>query len=438
MAVSDDELEIRSGGVIAVDTDSLRAAAARLTLLADGCDDIRLRLAEAGRLWATLDPWRNVPIGVAVGARDAATALAADLRHMAAAYDLVELWARIGVAEAAGDGELASLLTALSFALTARDPAAALRAHGDLTAWSAGRRSDLLGQFEPAPRHWYDALLHPALTPGEAGALMGATLTGVAGLLIDAVGRGAPGPAPLTGGARPVELHTVASGRGQPPAGLDDVAARIPRGDGRVRVEKYTMRDGSVRFVAYVAGTQMDADAAEPWDMASNLELYRGERSVSYDATMAALEAAGAAPGDTVFLAGHSQGAMVASHVAASGVYTVPALVTLGDPVQVAVGADTLNVDIRHGDDPVSALAAGGHPGGVGSAQSIVVERTNERTLAEGEGFMDPHALTRYVETAALLDASADPRMAPVRRAFDALAGAASVQVTVYGATRTG
>lgn len=432
-----DDLEIRSSGVIAVDTESLRAAAARLDLLAGDGAHLRGRLTELAGILSDAGVWVYAPTSEAAAAAERAASLAADVRSMADTYELVELWIQIGVAESTGDADRLTVLRALSAQLTIMHPDAAARAAGAIAGWVVERRAGLVAQLGGAPPDpagflgpgW--GLLHVAGVVGGALALGGT-------VAIDAVGRGAVGGAPLAGPARGTRVTPVGSGRGSAPTGLAEIASRIPQGAGRVRVEKYTMADGSTQFVAYVAGTQIGASEDEPWDMASNLELYTGSRSTSYDATMAALAAAGAHPGDTVFLAGHSQGAMIASHVAASGVYEVPALVTLGDPVQVAVGPDTLNVDIRHGDDPVSALAAGGHPGSVGSADSFVAERASPASLTDGEMPMEPHALTRYVETAALLDASADPRMTPVRTLVGGLAGAVSVQVTVYGATRGG
>ena len=46
------------------------------------------------------------------------------------------------------------------------------------------------------------------------------------------------------------------------------------------------------------------------------------------------------------------------------------------------------------------------------------------------------HRLTAYAETAALVDGSTDPRVDGLRGVFDELAGAESVEVTEYAATR--
>lgn len=432
--MSDDGLEIRSGGVIAVDTESLRAAAARLILLAADADGVRARLAEATGVLTDAGVWIYPPAIEAGRIGEEAASIADDLRAMADMYDLVEIWIALDAAELAGDTQRVAALRA-QWAQAAEGHAdAAVGAAAAITGWTIGRRGDIVAQYGAATPSPFGSLMIGAdPRPAWGVVLGGGALLGT--LVLDAVGRGAVGAAPLGGRSQPVTVTPLRTGRGAAPAGLADMAKRIPQGAGRVRVEKYTMPDASTQFVAYVAGTRMGEGSDEPWDMTSNLRLYTGERSASYDATMAALAAAGAEPGDTVHLAGHSQGAMIASHVAASGVYSVPTLLTLGDPVQVDVGPATMNIDVRHGDDPVSALAAGGHPGGVGSPESFVAQRTSPETFLGGEAAMDPHALTRYTETAALLDASSDPRMVPVRTALDDLGSAASVQVTVYRAT---
>ncbi len=431
-----DDLEIRSGGVIAVDTESLRSAAARLAVLADDGDRLRALLAELAGVLDDAGVWIFTPTAQAAAAGEQAAELAGGLRSMADTYELVELWIQIETARSMNDAERVALLRLVSGQLIATHPDAAVRAVAEIMGWQVGRREGVVTQLGGAV-DGFGFLMPGGVTRQMAGVLGGAiALLGT--VAVDAVGRGAVRGVPLRGTPRPVTVTPVESARGAVPTGVADVARRIPRDEGRVRVEKYTMATGSAQFVAYVAGTQVGASDDEPWDMASNVELYAGSRSASYDATIAAIAAAGAHPGDTVYLAGHSQGAMVASHVAASGVYEVPALVTFGDPVQVAVGPDTLSVDIRHRDDPVAALAAGGHPGSAGSADSFVAERSSPASLVDGEAPMEPHALTRYVETATLLDASTDPRMGPVRSIFDALGQAVSVQVTVYDATRRG
>ena len=135
-----------------------------------------------------------------------------------------------------------------------------------------------------------------------------------------------------TWSCRPCRSHGPATA----PTSLADAAARIPAGgEARIRVERYTMSDGSRQFAVYVAGTQTVApQTREPFDMDSNVELYTGERSASYEATLAALEQAGAEPGDVVHAFGHSQGAMVVAHLALEGGFDDATLVSFGSPVE--------------------------------------------------------------------------------------------------------
>ena len=134
------------------------------------------------------------------------------------------------------------------------------------------------------------------------------------------------------------------------PVSLADAAARIPQGDTRIRVERYTMPDGTRQFAVYVAGTRtMQPSTTDAVRHAGRTRSSTtGERSASYDATLAALADAGAEPGDVVHAFGHSQGAMVNAHVALEGGYDVQTLVSLGSPVEADVGDGTLSIALRH------------------------------------------------------------------------------------------
>lgn len=388
-----DDLDIRSGGVVAVDTQSLRAAADDLAAVAASLREVA---REAGRLDGTLI-WAGASTsGPRMRAEDAAAdadRIVRDLRDLADLYELVE--------RAAADGCSASGPAAQAIAAWERERASGFDAH---------------------------VLLAGLLTGGTGLALA----QGVLGLvpLLDR-GRLPPGTT-LAPGDGTVRTTLLSTGAAEAPASLDDLVARIPGGDARVRVERYDLPGGTVQFVAYVDGTQVGAGPGEPFDMASNLELYlRREASDSYDAVRQALRQAGAEPGATVHLVGYSQGAMAVSHLALSGEYEVPTLVTVGSPVAADVGDDTLSVALRHTDDPVAYLAAGGFAMAVGAAGGFVAERRvgSVNPLA-------PHLLTNYRETAARLDASPDPRMDAVRRRLAGLGGAASVSVSTYGAQR--
>jgi hypothetical protein len=128
---------------------------------------------------------------------------------------------------------------------------------------------------------------------------------------------------------------------------------------------------------------------------------------------------------------------MLASRLAVEGGYDTQTLVTFGSPVDAQVPDATLSVEVRHRDDPVSALAGGGFDAGAGTPGSFVAERTADP--AAGANDLDPlvaHHLPAYEQTAAMLDASSDPRMNAVRDRLALLGGATSVTVSEYSVGR--
>ncbi len=133
------------------------------------------------------------------------------------------------------------------------------------------------------------------------------------------------------------------------------------------------MPDGSRQFALYVAGTQAPAGFGgdDPFDELSNVQLYAGVSSASYQATLEALRQAGAQPGDVLHDFGHSQGAMITAHVALEAGYDARTHVTFGSPVEADVGGGTLSVAVAHTDDPVAALQGGGHREAVGGAREL-------------------------------------------------------------------
>lgn len=420
----DGALDIRSGGIVAVDTETLRQTAGRLRAEADTCEGVGDLLQRVARTLDQAGVWVRPPTGRAVEAVAQARRLAADLEAMADVYELAELAAASDVALAAGDVALAARLRAQASVTLMLHPELLPRLAAETMAWRTETTVGLHAQYL-AP---YSGVTAASLTSAVLA-------TG----FVSWVDRGAvPRGTTLHGAQAPVRIDVVGAGPATAPTSLVDVVDRIPQDEGQVRVERYTMPDGSRRFVAYIGGTRSTDLIAgnEPWDMASNVALYARNHSASYDAVSAALVDAGAQPGDTVDLSGHSQGAMDASFLALSGTYDVPLLVTFGDPVQADVGENTLSVAVRHRDDPVSALADGGFAAGVGAAGSFVATRDTPGTAATGAGLLGSHGIDSYRETAKLLDGSKDPRMGAVRGRLDELARATSVEVTEYRALR--
>lgn len=423
------ELTIRSGGVVEVDTGSLEDAAQGMRFVAADAADTAALLAAASDHAAGADFFVTAEIGSAlVGCRriaEDAAELAGALERAARLYESVELLTARTAALAEGDAALAARLAGEMRALLADDPSLLRQA---AEAMSERRRSDDLE----------DQVFLATLAAGPAAALAARGLVSGLRRAVDDAGAGTVARSDRLRGPTPVvALRTVASTvPASAPASLAEAAARIPGGgDARVRVERYRAADGTAQFAVYVAGTQQGGDA-EAFDLESNLQLYTGQRSASYEAVAAALAAAGAQPGDVVHAFAHSQGAMVTERLALEGGYRVETLVSFGAPVQADVGPETLAVSIRHTDDPVAVLQGGGSARQVGSADSFVVERSADPLPGTQDLALLAHHMSGYTETAALVDAATDPRVDALRRSFDRLASAEQVGAREYAVAR--
>lgn len=446
-SVVGDDIDIRDGGVIAVDTQTLRHAAARSAALSDRVGVATAPLGDASRRLALL----GIDAGVAVSgiAHDVALLaslalrraddlgdIARDLRAAADTYEVIELRARAALHASSHEA-----LTAFE----AQHPGAAARADRESVV------RDLMVGAQLTDIDNGGVLLSPMLA-GAFAPLLGLALSGVAvalpgaaqgaQALIRGLGTGIiPAGARLTGTATPVRLvETSASFGAAPPDDLADALGRIHQGDSaRVRIETYVMPDGTQRYAVYLAGTRDFSSVTEggdPWDMRSNLQLYFGQDAAAYEAVRAAMKDAGVPPGAQVSLYGHSQGGMIADWLAVEGGYDVPMLVTAGSPTEADVGDRTLSIQLRHTDDVVQSLAAGGSDARVGAAGSIVVERAGEPGVDLHDVSDAAHHLTAYVATAKMVDASADPRTSRMRAQLAELRGARSVTAVEYDASR--
>jgi hypothetical protein len=102
----------------------------------------------------------------------------------------------------------------------------------------------------------------------------------------------------------------------------------------------------------------------------------------------------------------------------------------------VDVGPDTLSVALRHTDDPLAMMTGGGFDHPVGAPGSFVAHRVADPDAGLQDILLPAHDAAAYTDTARLLDDSPDPRMGAVRRLFDELGTAVSVEATEYGAER--
>ncbi|WP_438354878.1 hypothetical protein [Microbacterium sp. CJ88] len=432
-----DDLDIRGGGAVSVDSVTLREAAGGFAGVGGELDEVATVLGSAGALVAALprDAWvlSSEIAALAARVRDASAGAGAfdrELREAAAVYELVELSAQRAVAEAGGDTARVDAIDAQIDRIVRDHPGARLSAAVAVAADELTWPGEFAGQ---AVTGWWGPSL--GMSP-----FLGTGIYGVAQLL-RRTGAGVVRPGDrLTSNATPVTMTTVHRSSATAPRSLADMGARIPGGGGpgRVRVERYAMPDGSRQFVVYVAGTQAMGrmGGSDPFDQLSNVQLYSGAASASYQATTEALRLSGAQPGDVVHTAGHSQGAMINAHLAVEGDYDTRTVVSFGSPVDADVGEGTLSVSLRHTDDAVPMLQGGGHSQAVGAPGSFVAERVADPAGGPRDLQVPAHAMAAYIETARMLDSSADPRMDGVRALFDELGAATSVTAVEYGAER--
>ena len=432
--MSDDDLQITYGGSIAVDTETLRdvgfrvgSIAARVGQAADAVFAAHRQITDTAGLSSgvsTVELWAVGDRLVALRARMDEVVTGTLL--MADVYELVELRTEYEALALSDPAAAEALLPDISD-LEASDERLGPMADYLQQNWEDRRYDGLDGQFDFAS----------TVTGVNFGAI-----TSIAAMLGGSAVFGTlPAKKKLDGWPDTVKVTPVVNAYAvAPPASLADGLRRFPEAeDAQVKVEKYTFEDGSAHYVAYIKGTQSGLyGAGEPWDMKSNAELYTGQISASYQATVDALHQAGAEAGDVVDVYAHSQSAMVGSYLAMGDEFDVQMLVTAGSPVQPTLRDDQLLIQLRHTDDVVNALAGGGSQGGTGSPDSVVLQREGDPMPSIKDLILEPHMLDTYLETAELADASGDPRLEAYLERLRALARATTIESTEYVADRTG
>lgn len=429
-----DGLDISYGGAISVDPDALRAVANDMRWLApkfsDAASSIRIAhgviinepgfssIVDTAALWAS-------------GQRadvlfEECQSAAENTLLMADAYELVDLRARLD-ALAIQDAAGAAVLTAQIAELEKSDERLPVMADYLVAGWKEGRYEGLNEQFVLA-----GVLGKWGLGPIYAGAAAVGTVGG-----LGAVALGTK----LSGSADPVTVTPVTSTKPVgPPNNLAESLRRMPStGDAQLKIERYTMSDGTSRFMLYAKGTQSGYyGGSNPLDMKSNLELYTKQQSASYQATLDALADAGAEPGDRVDVYAHSQSGMIAAHLSMESEFDVKVQVTAGSPVEPTLRDDQLLIQLRHTDDPVSALAGGGSTNGTGAAESLVITREGSPGMQFEDVTLDAHMLETYTETAEMVDQSGDVRLQALVESWRELADAVEIESTEYRVDRTG
>lgn len=241
--------------------------------------------------------------------------------------------------------------------------------------------------------------------PAQRGALAGEDL--VAGAAI--AGLGLVGSKTLQ--ETRVRVHQDSTSETPAPEGYQDLISRIPRADegaSQIRIEHYESG-----YVVYLSGT-IDAGVEptnEPWDMTSNISAIAELDSGSYNAAVQAMREAGISAEDNVIIVGHSQGGLVAAQLAASGDYRVSDVVTVGAPLhQVDIPEEVNVIAVEHAEDVIPSLSGVAVP--TATAAHLTVTRSLYSTAQVPRGELLPaHNLSRYVETAAVMDRSGDSKL---------------------------
>ena len=208
---------------------------------------------------------------------------------------------------------------------------------------------------------------------------------------------------------------------------LADRAARVPSavaGDvPQVRIDRYTQPGLPARFEVYIGGTVDFSPVAkgEPFDLTSSLQMEAGLPAGAYAGVQEAMSLAGVTAESPVVITGHSQGGLIASRLAASGQYSVEALVTFGAPAgQVVIPSGVPALIVENTDDIVPAL------GGVQANRDALLVQARAYPGALPAGLALPaHRIEAYRATAEAIDERAQSgRVVEFRQRLSAMTSA--------------
>ncbi|GGA67785.1 hypothetical protein GCM10011490_17930 [Pseudoclavibacter endophyticus] len=451
---------------VQVDTDAILVVAAHLEVVADELDE-QLRLM-AGVTWLPAESALHISLpditagSVAValivpGLTLYATQfrmLAGQFRAAVALYETAEAAAQAAVEAAAEAAEaMATWLAAQALAFLLLTPAGQ-----SLTilfvAWAAAGISltqglawfvyGTHGQHAPSlldelvdEVNWQDVI---RFVVGTAGRLPFAAIPPALQPLIDV--NGAVGVAAIAyavavqlGVLRPgtysvIDHVTTHANRADPAPGfrvgpspgvttpptIGSLVSGIPPssdGEAQVSVTTHGNRAGEKIHEIAITGTsnQGFGTDGQPLDNQGNVGTYAGSDAESVAAALAAIQAAGVPEGATVVLAGYSQGAMVAQAIAASGLYNVEFLSTIGTPARPIGVPDGLTVvEVEHGADPIVGLQ-GPRPGDHDGAVVVTTDPVLDPAEPAHQGPMGNHSLSAYQASADALATSTDPQV---------------------------
>jgi pimeloyl-ACP methyl ester carboxylesterase len=227
------------------------------------------------------------------------------------------------------------------------------------------------------------------------------------------------------GRARVVGEPTPRTGAGVPRSLKDLAADQRNVGDGEdyaghIRVIEVPQARGSA-WIVEISGTQVwDPRAGQNlFDITTDASSMAQDATLLADGVQQALEQAQAAPtsggSEPVMLVGHSLGGIAAAGLASSPRFTqahpVTHVVTMGSPVgRMPVPAGTEVLSLEHTQDAVPRLDGQPNPD-----RATWVTASRDLADAEADTASQAHDTRLYVDTAALVDGSADPSLATWR-----------------------
>ena len=198
----------------------------------------------------------------------------------------------------------------------------------------------------------------------------------------------------------------------QNPKSLTGLASRLNNESGNIRLERYQTEKGSL-VVMYLPGTSdwNPVASKKAFDVRSDLELLgNGEKSTSYRAANAALDAFGVTGSERLVVVGYSQGGMVASELAESH-NNVDAIITMGSPIaKEEIPSNVKVISLEHSNDVVPALSGATNPMTENWATA-----SRHVDVNPGETILKAHGMHEYVQTAALADESTDSGLVRLR-----------------------
>ena len=206
---------------------------------------------------------------------------------------------------------------------------------------------------------------------------------------------------------------------------------------GVISIVRTTHADGTSSWVVVVPGTtDWGLGDTNPQDLLTNLQAVAGAPNDLETSVVAAMRRAGIGPDDPVGIYGHSQGAIVASNIAADPTinerYNVTTLLTAGGPTAGADLPDHVHaLHLENGADIVPGLDGAPTPR---TPTRIVV--TLDTTDSDLEGY--PHGSLVYAD--AVEGMSGDPAVDAWTRQLESLTGTgeegATTSAFVFDITR--